>query len=70
MFSLTEVAGFFQCTLGCLMSLCAAPAPFVNMDPLFELVFGEFGNVTALTQIMLSALTVSTVGHTLGFLLH
>lgn len=52
------------------MSLCAAPAPFVNMDPLFELVFGEFGNVTALTEIMLSVLTVSTVGHTLGFLLH
>ena len=60
-FSLTEVAGFFQGAQGCLMAPCAAPAPFVNLDPLFQLFFGKSGYVTALTEIMFSALTVGTV---------
>ena len=68
-FSLAKIAGFLQCALGCLMRPRTAPAPFVNLDPLFKLVFGELGNLTALAEVMFSALAVGTVWLTLGFLL-
>lgn len=69
MFSLTEVAKFLQCTLDCLMSLSTVPAAFVNLDPLFKLVIGEFGNITALTEILYGPLTVGTVSFSLDLLL-
>lgn len=67
--SLTEVAGFLQCVLGCLMGLCTGLALSVDLDPLFRLVFRQFGNFTALTEVMYLALTVGTVGFTLGFVI-
>jgi len=48
------------------MSLCTAPAPLVNPYPLSKLVFGEFGDSTALTEIMLNTVTKGTIGSTLA----
>lgn len=39
-----------------------APALLVDLNPLLELFFREFVDLTALTEVMFTTLTVCTVG--------
>lgn len=45
------------------MVLRTTPAALVDLDPLLELLFREFGDLTALAEVMFTTLTIEgTVG--------
>jgi len=71
---LANTAGFLQCALSCLAvprtAPAPAPAPLVNLNSHLELLFREFGDLTAPTEVMFATLTVGTISFPQSYFLH
>lgn len=60
--TLTQVARFLESALCCLMGAGAAPAPFVGLYPVSQLLLSKLDDVRTLTQVVSIVIAVSTVG--------